>query len=171
MRCGADAHSLVTWDFPLVAEWLENSPLGYLVARLLARRVRLVAPFCDRHRPHWSSRRRVVYASLAGALALTALFGVAAWDEEARDPNGTPTFLLLAILTLPAWAALSWLVGRGFIRPYRYSREAVWWKNVAGRFADHVGYRRAELERPAPVDPVASLVPLPPPPGWRADQG
>ena len=68
---------------------------------------------------------------------------------------------------MAASLAGSWHAQKGAIRPYRFTRDAVRWVNVADRFADHVGYRRADTGRAAPADPVASSLPLPPPPWAR----
>jgi hypothetical protein len=162
MRCGADGHNRVNREFPVVAAWMELSPLAELIARTFARRVRLVAPLCDRHRLHWASRTWVVYGASFVALLLLAGF---AW--AALDPATPPPLFASGVLLVAASQGLSWHVQKGAIRPYRFMREAVWWVNVADRFVDHVGYRRAETGRPTPADPVASSLPLPPPPLTR----
>src|SRR5437588_10198119 len=79
LRCGAPATQYDKKNFAWHPQWVYILILfGLLpmiiVALVLTKRMTVRAPFCDRHRKHWTSRSRIIGGSLVGLIGLGIAF-------------------------------------------------------------------------------------------------
>jgi hypothetical protein len=154
MRCGAPADADVSQNFAWMPPWVHillfiGLAPWLIVALILRRTMRVMAPMCDRHRGHWRVRKLYIWLGLLFWVVLAV--GLIALAN--RLPQDAVTPLLAACL----FGSLLWLVVglvlvHGSIRATEITDKRIELSNVHKAFA--AAWRevlRAEREQRTPV--------------------
>jgi hypothetical protein len=114
MRCGDEATVTKDRNFSWYPQWVIVLLLAGLlpfliVALLMTKRMRLMAPMCDRHAGHWLRFRLFAFGGLVGifGLVITGAFLLAANDRTLNDVGG-------GVMVFSGLAFLVWLFVAAF---------------------------------------------------------
>ncbi|VTS00328.1 unnamed protein product [Gemmata massiliana] len=138
MRCGEPADRDVPQTFvwmPVWVNFLILMGLGpWIVMALVMRKtMRVVAPMCEQHRGHWRTRKLFVWLGLFGWIVTAVTLGIV-WDTLPRASHG-PLFII-GFFGFLLWVIVGMVLANNAIKAVEIRDRGIELGNVNKEFAD-----------------------------------
>ncbi len=144
-----------SWYPPWVGVLLLAGLLPFLiVALILTKRCRVMAPLCEQHKNHWMMRQLLVLLSLVGMIALGLVVSIADVSVSKSGSQGDTLSGLVCmgwVILLIGWVVLAVVVQSTSIRPKEITDTFLRLGGVSDEFAraceEEMTRSRARLDR------------------------
>ncbi|MBP3957344.1 hypothetical protein J8F10_19030 [Gemmata sp. G18] len=138
MRCGRPADHDVPQTFAWMPVWVTFLILlglgpWIIMALVMRRTMRVVAPMCGKHRGHWRARKLFVWLGLLWWIAVAVALGVF-WDALPKAATG-PLFIG-ALFGALIWVIVGMLLANGAIKALEIRDRGIELGNVNKVFAE-----------------------------------